>query len=517
VSAGTGAEIAELWSAGTPLLYVVTAEEERAVAACRAAAESFDARVAVWTAHRGLEPLAPAAKDPLAALDAILKATAPVVAVLLDFHQALADPAVARRVRDLVPRLAAEGRCLAVVAPRLVLPEGLAADTAVLRLPLPDEAELAAALEVVRAATAPGAAPAAAELRHRAVVAARGLSEGQARRAFARALRADPDLGPSAIGAVLGEKKRLLARDLGLELVDAPDGPGELGGLSTFKAWMEERALAFDADAAQYGLPPPRGVLLVGVQGCGKSLAAKAAAARLGVPVLRLDLPRVLGSRDGAEESLARALEAAEALAPVALWVDEIEKGFAGSAQGGDPRAARLLGAFSTWLQERRGPVFVVATANDVSRLPPELLRRGRFDELFFVDLPDVDARREILELHLRRRARDPAAVDVASIAEQCREYSGAELEQVVVGALHRAYALGRDLETADLRRVAQDVVPLFKTYEEQIKALREWARGRARTAGRAGAVVDLFRRATDVEIDVEEAPAPAGAGPARE
>ena len=175
---------------------------------------------------------------------------------------------------------------------------------------------------------------------------------------------------------------------------------------------MEERALAFDPDASRYGLPPPRGVLLVGVQGCGKSLAAKAAAARLGVPILRLDLPRVLGGGAAAEERLALALEAAEALAPVALWVDEIEKGFAGSSpgDGGDPRAARLLGAFSTWLQERKGPVFVVATANDVSRLPPELLRRGRFDELFFVDLPDAEARREILALHLRRRGRDARA-----------------------------------------------------------------------------------------------------------
>jgi SpoVK/Ycf46/Vps4 family AAA+-type ATPase len=259
---------------------------------------------------------------------------------------------------------------------------------------------------------------------------------------------------------------------------------------------MEERALAFDPDASRYGLPPPRGVLLVGVQGCGKSLAAKAAAARLGVPILRLDLPRVLGA-SAAEESLHRALEAAEALAPVALWVDEIEKGFAGSTahDGADPRAARLLGAFSTWLQERKGPVFVVATANDVSRLPPELLRRGRFDELFFVDLPDPEARREILSLHLTRRGRDPERVDVGAVADLCGDFSGAELEQVVVGALHRAYALGREVETGDLRRVAQDVVPLFKTYEEQIKALREWARGRARVAGRAGAVVDLFRR----------------------
>lgn len=491
-------EIAELWSAGTPIVYLVTAEEERAVACCEAAAASFDARAAVWSAVRGLGEVAPAAKEPGAFLDAFVRLPGPAIAVALDFHLALREPLVARKLRDLLPRLAGEGRCLAIVAPRLEVPDGLQGEVAVIRLPLPDDAELAALLDAVQAGLAhpKKPAPVAPEVRHRALVAARGLTEAQARRAFTRALRHDPALGHEGARTIADEKKRLLSRDLGLELVESAERPEDLGGLPGFKAWMEERALAFDPDASRYGLPPPRGVLLVGVQGCGKSLAAKAAAARLGVPILRLDLPRVLGA-SAAEESLHRALEAAEALAPVALWVDEIEKGFAGSspADGADARAARLLGAFSTWLQERKGPVFVVATANDVSRLPPELLRRGRFDELFFVDLPDFDARREILELHLRRRGREPEAVDVGAIAGLCGDYSGAELEQVVVGGLHRAYALGRELETGDLRRVAQDVVPLFKTYEEQIKALREWARGRARVAGRAGAVVDLFRQ----------------------
>jgi len=488
--------IAEQWASGTPIVYLVTSEEDRAVALCRAAADGFDATVAVWSSHRGLDPLAPDARDPLAVLDAVLKAPAPLLAVLLDFHVALRDPRVARAVRDALPRLAAEGRCLAIVAPRLELPDGLAGDAAVVRVPLPTEADLAALLDAVQ--TAHGVPPPGAEARHRLLTAARGLSEGQARRAFTRALRLDAGLGEVAAAAVLDEKKTLLSRGLGLELVESGETAGDIGGLSGFKAWLDERAQAFLPDAARFGLPAPRGVLLVGVQGCGKSLAAKAAAARLGVPLLRLDLPRVLG-REGAEESLANALEAAEAISPVALWVDEIEKGFAGSApgQGGEARAARLLGAFSTWLQERQGAVFCVATANDVTRLPPELLRRGRFDELFFVDLPDAEARREILTLHLRRRGRDPEKLDLPAVAGLCADYSGAELEQVVVGGLHRAYAQGRDLETADLRRVAQDLVPLFKTYEEQVKALREWARGRARVAGRAGAVVDLFRRAT--------------------
>ena len=329
---------------------------------------------------------------------------------------------------------------------------------------------------------------------------ARGLTSTQARRAFARALLGDPSLGPHAILAIVAEKRRILSRDLGLEDVEVVESPEDIGGLESFKAWLFERAQAMAPDAQRFGLAPPRGVLLVGVQGCGKSLSAKCAAAQLGVPLLRLDLPRVLGGADGrsAEESLARALAAAESVSPVALWVDEIEKGFAGTqaGRGNDSRAARLLGAFSTWLQERQSAVFVVATANDVTALPPELLRRGRFDELFFVDLPDERARRTILAVHLRRRGQDPAAFDLGLVAARCEHFSGAELEQVVVGGLHRAFAAGRELESTDLRYVAEESVPLYVTYEEPIKALREWAIGRCRTAGRQDAVVDLFRKA---------------------
>jgi len=492
-------EVAELWSAGNPVLYLAGPDEERSIAACAGAAAQLGARAVTWSTARGLEGVDAAARTPEGVLDALSRASQPLLVAALEFHAALRTPAVARRLKDLAPRLEQTGCCLAIVAPRVELPEGLAGEVAVVRVPPPDPEELGGQLDALRAGmVAADVEPLAPDARQRAVVAAQGLTQAQAQRAFVRALQRDPALGAAGMAALVDEKSRRLGRDLGLEIVDPAGAAEVLGGLATFKAWVEERAAAFHAKAGAYGLEAPRGVLLVGVQGCGKSLAAKVAAARLGVPILRLDLPLVLGSRDGAEESLARAIEAAESIAPVALWVDEIEKGFAGSApgEGSDPRAARLLGAFSTWLQERHGPVFVVATANDVTRLPPELLRRGRFDELFFVDLPDLEARREILTLHLRRRGREPEGLDVAALAEACADYSGAELEQVVVGALHRAFALGRDVETGDLRRVAQDLVPLFRTYEEQIKALREWARGRARVAGRTGAVVDLFRRA---------------------
>ncbi len=499
MSADLGREVAELFAAGTAVIYVVTHEETRALAALEAVAARLDRGFAVWSLHRGLVPTAVEARDPLAVLAVLDSEIAPAVAVLLDFHDALADKRVVRRLRDLTPRLVAEHRCVVIVAPELHLPEGLVAQTAVVRMSLPDEAALTAILDHLMVDFPDGAPP--GPVRETAVRGARGLTGDQARRAFLRGLLADPALGAAGIGVILTEKRRILSRDLGLEDVETTERPEDVGGLETFKAWLFERAQAMAPDAHRFGLVPPRGVLLVGVQGCGKSLSAKCAAAQLGVPLLRLDLPRVLGAGSqgrSAEESLARALEAAESVAPVALWVDEIEKGFAGSAtgRGNDSRASRLLGAFSTWLQERRGAVFVVATANDVTALPPELLRRGRFDELFFVDLPDVRARRTILSVHLRRRGRDPADYDVAALATRCEHFSGAELEQIVVGGLHRAFAGGHDLATADMRYVAQEMVPLYQTYEEQIKALREWAIGRCRTAGRQDAVVDLFRRA---------------------
>ncbi len=490
-------EITELWASGTAIIYLVTHEESRAVALLEAIAATQSATLGVWSVHRGLHPIAVEAREPVDVLDVLESEIAPPIAALLDFHDALAYPGVVRRLRDLVPHLEAERHCVVIIAPELRLPEGLAAETAIVRMPLPDEAGLREILGEILDASADLAPP--DEQRDIAVRGARGLTGTQARRAFLRGLYTDRDLGPSAITAILAEKRRILSRDLGLEDIESLEQPEDIGGLESFKAWLFERAQAMAPDAQRFGLVPPRGVLLVGVQGCGKSLSAKCAAAQLGVPLLRLDLPRVLGAGEGgrsAEESLSRALAAAESVAPVALWVDEIEKGFAGSAQGrgNDSRASRLLGAFSTWLQERTSAVFIVATANDVTALPPELLRRGRFDELFFVDLPDARARRTILAVHLRKRARDPALFDLGLLSDHCESFSGAELEQVVVGGLHRAFAAGREMDTTDMRYVAEETVPLYQTYEESIKALREWSIGRCRKAGRVDEVVDLFR-----------------------
>jgi AAA+ superfamily predicted ATPase len=487
-------EVAELFAAQTPIVYLVTQEEERAIAICQLVAEILRATASTWSLHSGLVPIDPGAREPFRLLESLQKAPASCLAVLLDFHKAWEDPRLIRCLRDLLPTFAEKGHYLSVVAPRVSIPDGLASDTAVVRLPLPDRDELNTLLSGLSKASLP------AQIHHRAATAATGLTYGQARRAFVRALRSDKALGDKGLAVILGEKRRILAQDLCLEYIESTEKMENVGGLEGFKQWIEERAEAFTPEAREYGLSEPRGVMLLGVQGCGKSLSAKSVASRFGVPLLRLDLARVTSTHSGsAEEKLAFALSAAESIAPVVLWCDEIEKAFAGATGTGarDSAAFRLLGSFSTWLQERQSPVFVVATANDVTRLPPELLRRGRFDELFFVDLPDREARRSILAHHVRKRGRDPEPFELETLAEQCANYSGAELEQIVVGALHRAFTNKRELSPADLRRVARDIVPLSITYEEQIKALREWANGRTRNAGRESTLIDLFRRAS--------------------
>jgi hypothetical protein len=500
-------ELAELWDAGAAVIEVITVEEPRALDLAQRLASRVGARFAYWSMHRGLEGIDPAARDAIAALDAIARHNGPVIAVMLDLHEALKTHAVARRLRDLVGWFAANDRCLLLVSAQAGLPRGLSEESARVDIGPPDERELGAHFDQIAADTVPERKP-STDGRHRLVRAALGLTTSHARRAFARALSRDPTAGEAALTVVGHEKRRLFSQDLGLDFIESPESLDALGGLESFKQWLIERQSALGPQATSFGLSAPRGVLLLGVQGCGKSLAAKCAASFLGLPLVRLDLPRVMGASfvgQSAEESLRRALDATEQSAPVALWVDEIEKAFAGSgAKGTDSRAARLLGAFSTWLQERTRPVFVVATANDVSQLPPELLRRGRFDELFFVDLPDLEAREGILTLHLRRRGKSLPKDALYAVAEQCLHFSGAELEQVVLSGVQRAFTLGREVNEGDLRRAARELVPLYRTYEEQIKQLREWSRGRARLAGREGTLLDLFRRAPTAEPEVK-------------
>ena len=324
--------------------------------------------------------------------------------------------------------------------------------------------------------------------------AALGLTAAEAVRALRRACRVAGGLDGKAVGEIVREKRRALRRTPALSFHEVSADLGQVGGLSELKRWLSERRRAFGEEARRFGLPTPRGLLLFGVQGCGKSLCAKAVAREWRFPLLRLDLASAFGgATQSPEAALREAMQVAESLAPAVLWIDEIEKGFAATST--DARASRVFGSFLTWLAEKESPVFVVATANDVAGIPPELLRRGRFDELFFVDLPSAAERAEILAIHLRQRGRDPTHYRLDELAAQSERLTGAELEQAVTSALFRAFEQSRELEEEDIANALHETVALYDTYEERIKELRDWARVRARPASVDPKLVDLFAR----------------------
>jgi SpoVK/Ycf46/Vps4 family AAA+-type ATPase len=321
--------------------------------------------------------------------------------------------------------------------------------------------------------------------------AALGLTLGEAENVLAKILVKHERLSGDLVGEVLFEKQQIIRKSGLLEYYASEETFASVGGLSALKEWLAKRASAFTVEAQAFGLPPPKGLLLLGVQGCGKSLCAKAVANLWQVPLLRFDIGRVFGSLVGSsEENVRRAIAVAESVAPAVLWVDEIDKALAGSqgsalSDGGT--TARVFGTFLTWLSEKTSPVFVVATANEIAQLPPELLRKGRLDEIFFVDLPAEAERAEIFTVHLRKRQRDPAAFDLPELARATEGFSGAEIEEIIISALFDAFHARQPLVMDHLREALRQSVPLARTLAEPIQRLRQWSIGRARPASSRG------------------------------
>lgn len=467
-------ELRALTAAGVPILCVVSHEERRVRALIGQAFEGR--RVLEWTATRGWSDDA-SARDPASAIEGAARGDRAALRLMFDIHPWLGDARVVRALRDWVA--SARDAPLVLVMPVASLPLELDRDARVVPLALPNARMLSTLLDTEFETSEAS--------RDALVRAAVGLTLDEARRAFRlAAIHVNPD---EALARVIQEKKGALRRNACLELIDSDVTLEEIGGLEVLKSWLRARVLAFADGAQAFGLDKPRGMLVSGVQGCGKSLVSKATARVLSLPLVRLDFAEVFAA-PSAEHAIHEAMRTVEAVAPVVLWVDEIEKGLGG---GGDARHARVFGAFLTWMQERRAAVFVAATANDVERLPPELVRRGRFDEVFFVDLPSPTERVQILAVHLRRRGRDPTAYPVADIVRELDHWSGAELEQMVSSALFRAYAERVELSEEHLRASARELVPLATLYEEQIQALRLWGQTRARRASADRKTLDLF------------------------
>jgi SpoVK/Ycf46/Vps4 family AAA+-type ATPase len=426
--------------------------------------------------------------DPVQALANLEAMTIEAVFVLKDFHRHMDNPVVVRRLRDVGQKFSANRRTLVLTAPAMEMPPELASLVEFLDMPLPDRDRLR---EMIRetytrlAAThtlklqldASGVDAMAGNLR--------GLTEEAAERAISQAVVGRLALSPDCITDVLDAKKALLKRSEMLEFVDATDTMSSVGGLENLKRWLEQRRGAWDDNARQFGLDPPKGVIILGVQGCGKSLCARAVAGEWKLPLVKFDTAAVYDKFIGeTEKHIQKVFRVAEGLAPCVLWIDELEKVFAGS--GPDSASAdagvssRLLASFLSWMQERKPAVFVAATCNNVTVLPPELIRKGRFDELFFVDLPSAVERKQVFSIQLTKRKRNPADYDLDRVAAAAKGFSGAEIESAVQTALYAAFARKQELSTEDLLTALSSTVPLSITRAEEIADLRAWATRRA-------------------------------------
>lgn len=438
----------------------------------------------IWSVTQGIDGI-PETEDPLAML-AAFQEKCPERSIMLarDFHAFLAgdpNPMLVRKLKEILMDGKTKNKVFIVCGAELKLPIELQKEMAVIEFKLPDRAQLNFVLEKF----AESAGVYLDGNREPILDSASGLTTSEAEDAFAMSVVKCGDIKPEIIAA---EKAQTIKKNGILELFETTARAEDIGGLENLKGWLAKRRAAFTREAKDYGLPTPKGILVTGIPGVGKSLTAKAAASILNVPLLKLDVGRVFGSLVGqSEQNMRMVIETAEAIAPCLVWCDEIEKGLGGSQSSGQTdggTTARVFGTFLQWMQDKTAPVFVFATANDISKLPPEFLRKGRFDELWFADLPDADERAQIWRLHLNKRGRKADGFDIESLATRSEGFTGAEIEAAVCEALFASFDDGkRGLNDDDLLESIRNTVPLSRTMAAQIDGLRSWAQGRARRA----------------------------------
>ena len=486
-------EIDYLLKARYPLIYVTSSEEERVERVLIRLANQRQRKVAFWSSTQGFSQQGGSdIRDPLAALNHMIESKESAIYVLRDFHDYIHVPDIKRRLRDLAREFRTSYKNCVVLSPVQKIPPEIEKEFAVVDFDLPGIPDIQKAMtEVLRAVSPESKAypwkrefEADEPAQMKIAEAALGLTLVEIQNVLAKSLvqahRYDIDI-------IHSEKEQIIRKSGTLEFLHPDASFGGVGGLELMKAWLRKRSKAFTKEARAFGLPEPRGILMLGIPGCGKSLMAKAVAELWKLPLIRLDVGKVFGSLVGSsEEGMRKAIKTAESVAPCILWLDELEKGLAGTQSSGASdggTTARVFGTFITWLQEKRSPVFVIGTANNVKQLPPELLRKGRFDEIFFVDLPSAAERKEIIEIHIKRRKRDPEHFDVKALVEATEGFSGSELEQVVISALYDAFDKDDEINDEYILHACEETVPLSRTMQEDIASMRDWARSRARLA----------------------------------
>jgi hypothetical protein len=482
----------QLIESGSYLISVVTHEERYALEIIRKTADKLKREMWVWSVATGVRdgaldggPCVVNTDKPAEGLANLAQAKPGSICVTLDLAEHLKGGKALRVLRDLVDNSYKSGIIIVMIDCNDSLPAVIKNYARLFELSFPDEEELQ---QIIRATLQRlhRKKPIDIGITQRGldtiVRNLRGLTRRQAVRIITDAVSVDRSFNDDDINVIIANKRRMIQQGGLLEYIQTPLDLSEIGGMSRLKKWLNERKDVFTAEARAFGLEPPKGVLMLGVQGAGKSLCAKAIATGWHQPLLRLDPGTLYASFIGeSEHNLREALRQTEMMAPVVLWIDEVEKAFASaasrSADGG--LSQRMFGTLLTWLQDHQAPVFVVATANDIEALPPELLRKGRFDEIFFVDLPTREVRQEILAIHLRKRGRDPARFDLDRLARASDGFSGSEIEQAVIAALHAAYADKAELDTERIVTAVKGSPPLSATMAERVIALRQWAKGR--------------------------------------
>jgi hypothetical protein len=491
-----GAKIVHYIQAGYPGLYVVSAEEQRVEAEFKAVVTQLNSAakqngkppytLCYWTVVNGLvntdTKQVQDCNDPLEVLEKVGGLKENAIVLLKDFHLFLTDPnpILLRKLKDTLLLAKTSQKPLILLGCRLCLPPELEHELTVVEFTLPGKPELRAVLGGVMESA--GIKSLEIEVREKAVEAAGGLTTMEAENAFSLSYAETRTITPSVIAR---EKAQAVKKNGLLEIVEVKETLNSIGGLDLLKDWLLRRKDAFGQRAISYGLPAPKGLLIIGIPGTGKSLTAKATAAVFNVPLLKLDAGKLYGGIVGQSEANIRAvINTAEAIAPCCLWIDELEKGFAGSKSSGSTdggTSARVFGSFLSWMQEKVKPVFVVATANDVSQLPPEMLRKGRFDELFFVDLPNDTEREAIWKIVVERRNRKAIDYDLQLLAKSSEGLTGAEIEAVFLEAMFAAFERSDEPTEMDVAASMSSFVPLSKLMAEQIDGLRKWSSGRAR------------------------------------